>query len=85
MKQNVFMPDIIRTTEFYGGSVNLFSHTLRSLGIECIYVSANATDDEIHRAFRPDTKAVFGETIANPTVMVLGIERCAAYKNLYSG
>lgn len=49
--------------------------SLRRLGIECIYVSANATDEEIHRAFRPDTKAVFDETIANPAVTVLDIER----------
>lgn len=69
---------LISTMEIYGGSVNLFSHTLRRLGIECIYVSANATDEEIHRAFRPNTKAVFGETIANPALTVLDIERFAA-------
>lgn len=57
---------LISTTEIYGGSVNLFCRTLRRLGIECIHVSANTTDAEIHRAFRPNTKAIFGETIANP-------------------
>ena len=50
---------LISTAEIYGGSVNLFSHTLRRLGLECIYVSANAADEEIHRAFRPNTKAIF--------------------------
>lgn len=56
----------ISTMEIYGGSVNLFSHTLRRLGIECIYIDKNATDEEIDAAFQSNTKAVFGETIANP-------------------
>lgn len=68
---------IISTSEIYGGTVNLFSHTLPRLGIECIYIDKNATDEEILAAFRPNTKAVFGETIANPALTVLDIERLA--------
>ncbi len=68
---------IISVPEIYGGSINLFSFTLKRLGIECIYVPQNATDEEIHAAFRPNTKAVFGETIANPALTVLDIERFA--------
>ncbi len=67
----------ISTSQIYGGTVNLFSFTLKRLGIECIYVSQDASDEEIHRAFRPNTKAVFGETIANPALTVLDIERFA--------
>ena len=67
----------ISTTEIYGGSVNLFSFTLKRLGIECIYIDKNASDEEIHRAFRSNTKAVFGETIANPALTVLDIDRFA--------
>lgn len=68
---------IISTSEIYGGTVNLFSHTLPRLGIECIYIDKNATDEEILAAFRPNTKAIFGETIANPALSVLDIERLA--------
>ena len=73
----------VSTAEIYGGSINLFSFTLKKLGIECIYIDKNATDDEICRAFKPNTKAVFGETIANPALTVLDIERFAriAHKN----
>lgn len=67
----------ISTTEIYGGSVNLFSYTLKKLGIECIYIDKNASDQEIDAAFRPNTKAVFGETLANPALTVLDIERFA--------
>lgn len=67
----------ISTTEIYGGSVNLFSYTLKKLGIECIYIDKNAPDQEIDAAFRPNTKAVFGETLANPALTVLDIERFA--------
>jgi O-acetylhomoserine (thiol)-lyase len=67
----------ISVKEIYGGSINLFSHTLRRLGIECIYINKNATDEEIDKAFKPNTKAVFGETIANPALTVFNIERFA--------
>ncbi len=67
----------ISTTEIYGGSVNLFSYTLKKLGIECIYIDKNATNEEIDKAFKSNTKAIFGETIANPALTVLDIERFA--------
>ena len=64
----------ISLTEIYGGSVNLFFYTLKRLGIECIYIDKNASDEEINQAFKPNTKAVFGETLANPALTVLDIE-----------
>jgi len=67
----------ISTTEIYGGTVNLFAHTLRKFGIECIFIDKNATDEEINAAFKENTKAVFGETIANPALSVFDIERFA--------
>jgi O-acetylhomoserine (thiol)-lyase len=68
---------VISMPEIYGGSINLFSFTLKRLGIECIYVKQDASDEEFHAAFRPNTKAVFGETLANPALTVLDIERVA--------
>ena len=65
------------TTQIYGGTVNLFAFTLKKLGIECIFVGHDATDEEIHAAFKPNTKAVFGETLANPALTVFDIERYA--------
>lgn len=67
----------ISTTEIYGGSVNLFSHTLKRLGIECIFVDRNLGEEEIERKIRPNTKAIFGETLANPALTVLDIEKFA--------
>ncbi len=67
----------VSLSEIYGGTVNLFAFTLKKMGIECIFVDKNATDDEINAAFKPNTKAVFGETIANPALSVLDIERFA--------
>lgn len=67
----------ISSTEIYGGTVNLFAFTLKKLGIECIFVDKNASDEEIHAAFKPNTKLVFGETIANPALTVFDIERFA--------
>ncbi len=68
---------IISTPQIYGGTINLFSFTLKKLGIECIYVDRNATDEEIKAAFKENTKLVFGETIANPALKVFDIERFA--------
>ncbi len=68
---------IISTAEIYGGTFNLFSFTLKKMGIECIFVDKNWSDEEISRAFQPNTKAVFGETIANPALTVFDIERFA--------
>lgn len=73
----------ISTTEIYGGSINLFSYTLKRLGIECIYIDKNASDQEISEAFKPNTKAVFGETLANPALTVLDIERFAGLAHQY--
>ena len=68
----------LATAEIYGGTVNLFTHTLlKKLGIECIYIEKGMTDEEIDALFKPNTKAVFGETIANPALTVLDIERYA--------
>ncbi len=68
---------IISTPQIYGGTINLFSFTLKKLGIECIYVDRNSSDDEIKAAFKENTKLVFGETIANPALKVFDIERFA--------
>lgn len=67
----------ISTTSIYGGTINLFAVTLKKLGIECIFVSPDASEDEIRAAFKPNTKAVFGETIANPALTVFDIEKFA--------
>ncbi|MGM1020362.1 MAG: O-acetylhomoserine aminocarboxypropyltransferase/cysteine synthase family protein [Bacillota bacterium] len=68
---------IISAAQVYGGTINLFSFTLKKLGIECIFVDSEASEEEIHAAFKPNTKAVFGETIANPALNVLDIEKFA--------
>ncbi len=68
---------IISTGEIYGGTINLFAFTFKKMGIECIFVDKNMSDEEIGKAFKPNTKAVFGETIANPALTVFDIERFA--------
>ena len=67
----------------YGGSINLFAVTFKRFGIECIFVDAESSEEEIQKAFKPNTKAVFGETIANPALTVFDIEKFAriAHKN----
>lgn len=67
----------IAASEIYGGTVNLFAYTLKKLGIECIFVNPEADEEEIMKAFKPNTKAVFGETLANPALTVLDIEKFA--------
>lgn len=67
----------ISTSTIYGGTVNLFAVTLKRLGIECIFVDAEASAEEIQAAFKPNTRAVFGETLANPALAVLDIEKFA--------
>lgn len=69
----------IACTQIYGGTINLFSFTLKKLGIECIYIEPDTSDEEIEKAFKPNTKAVFGETIANPALSVFDIERFAKH------
>ena len=61
----------------YGGTYNLFGVTLKKLGIECTFVNADDSEEEISKAFRPNTKALFGETISNPSIDVLDIEKFA--------
>lgn len=68
---------IVSLPTIYGGTINLFSFTLKKLGIECIYVENDASEEEIKAAFKPNTKLVFGETIANPALKVLDIEKFA--------
>ncbi len=67
----------ISTAQVYGGTVNLFSYTLKKYGIECIFVDANATDEELQAAFKPNTKFVFGESLSNPALAVMDLERFA--------
>jgi len=73
----------VSATTIYGGTYNLFSVTMKKLGIEVTFVDADAPAEEIQKAFRPNTKALFGETISNPSVNVLDIEKFAtiAHKN----
>ena len=68
---------IVVSNNIYGGTYNLFGVTLKKLGIDCTYVDPTAYDEEIEKAFRPNTKALFGETIANPGCSVFDIERFA--------
>ena len=68
---------LISTSTIYGGTFNLFAVTFKKLGIECTFVDPDASSEEIEKAFRPNTKLVFGETIANPALTVLDIEKFA--------
>ncbi len=68
---------IISSSSIYGGTFNLFNVTMRKMGIEFTFVNPDCTDEELEKAFRPNTKAVFGETIANPALSVFDIERFA--------
>lgn len=67
----------VSSSSIYGGTVNLFAFTLKKMGIECTFVNVDAGEDEIKAAIRPNTKCVFGETIANPELTVLDIEKWA--------
>ena len=67
----------IASSSIYGGTINLFGFTLKKLGIECIWVDVNASEKEIQAAFKPNTKCVFGETIANPALTVFDFEKWA--------
>ena len=68
---------VVCSTSIYGGTYNLFAHTMKRMGIEFTFVSPTCSDEELESAFRPNTKAVFGETVANPALTVLDIERFA--------
>ncbi|MDX9871884.1 MAG: O-acetylhomoserine aminocarboxypropyltransferase/cysteine synthase [Clostridia bacterium] len=67
----------VSTSQIYGGTVNLFAVTLKNLGIECIFVDADADEAAIHAAVKDNTRLIFGETIANPALTVLDIEKFA--------
>ena len=68
---------IVASSAIYGGTYNLIAVTMRRMGIEATFVAPDCTDAQLEAAFRPNTRAVFGETVANPALMVLDIERFA--------
>ncbi|MGN0624011.1 MAG: O-acetylhomoserine aminocarboxypropyltransferase/cysteine synthase family protein [Oscillospiraceae bacterium] len=67
----------IASSSIYGGTINLFAVTFARMGIECIFVDVDASEEELAAAFKPNTKAMFGETLANPAITVLDIEKWA--------
>jgi len=69
---------IVASSSIYGGTFNLIAVTMAKMGIQCTFVEPDCTDEELERAFRPNTRAVFGETIANPALTVFDIERFSA-------
>ena len=73
----------ISTSKIYGGTINLFSVTLKKFGIECTFVDQDLPEEELQKYFKENTKAVYGETLANPALSVLDIEKFArlAHKN----
>lgn len=73
----------VSSSSIYGGTFNLFAVTLKKLGIECIFVDVDASEKEIQAKIKPNTKAIFGETLTNPSLQVLDIEKFArvAHKN----
>lgn len=68
---------VIASSTIYGGSFNLFNVTMRRMGVDFTFVDPDCSDEELESAFRPNTKAVFGETLANPALIVFDIERFA--------
>ena len=69
---------IVSSGAIYGGTTNLFTVTIPKMGVECTLVDPDASEEELEKAFRPNTKALFAETIANPALTVLDIEKFAA-------
>ena len=69
---------VVSSTSIYGGTYNLFAVTMKKMGIDFTFVDPDCTEDELEAAIRPNTKAIFGETIANPALTVLDIEKFAA-------
>lgn len=74
---------VISSSAIYGGTYNLFAVTMKKMGIDFTFVSPDCTEEELQLAFRPNTKLVFGETVANPAIKVLDIEKFAkvAHRN----
>ena len=68
---------VVASSAIYGGTYNLFAVTMKKMGIEFTFVTPDCSDEELEAAFKPNTKAVFGETVANPALSVLDIERFA--------
>jgi len=68
---------VVSSSAIYGGTYNLFAVTMKRMGIEFTFISPDSTEEEIAAAIRPNTKAVFGETISNPSLAVLDIEKFA--------
>ena len=68
---------VVSSASIYGGTYNLFAVTMKRMGIEFTFVNPDCTKEELYKAFKPNTKAVFGETIANPALTVLDIEKFA--------
>lgn len=68
---------IVASSSIYGGTFNLLGVTMKKMGIECTFVDQNLPEEELAKAFKPNTRAVFGETITNPTVSVLDVEKFA--------
>ncbi len=68
---------LVASSAIYGGTYNLFAVTMNRMGVEVTFVAPDASEEELNAAFRPNTKAVFGETIANPALKVLDIEKFA--------
>ena len=69
---------IVCASALYGGTYNLYAHTIRKMGVEATFVDPDCTEEELEAAFRDNTKAVFGESIANPALVVLDFEKFAA-------
>lgn len=74
---------VIASSAIYGGTYNLFAVTMKKMGVDFTFVSPDCTEEELQSAFRPNTKLVFGETVANPAIKVLDIEKFAkvAHRN----
>ena len=74
---------VVSSSSIYGGTYNLFAVTMKRMGIEFTFVNPDCSEEELNAAFRPNTKAVFGETIANPALTVLDIEKFATAAHLH--
>lgn len=73
---------VIASSAIYGGTYNLFAVTMKKMGVDFTFVSPDCTEEELQAAFRPNTKLVFGETVANPAIKVLDIEKFAKVAHL---
>ena len=68
---------VVSSSAIYGGSYNLLAHTMRDMGIECTFVDPEISEEDLNKAFKPNTKCVFGETVSNPSLVVFDIEKFA--------